>query len=533
MLYYSSLVIGWLKIKIERVTTKGKILTGFGLFVLVLTGTLGGYVLNKQSKLKHIDARQDEAEELAGELSGLRSEYKAMKALEEALNLNARNFTAISTLKAVAENIPDEVTLDSISYIQSRNPQVNNVLLRGRVSQSDAAKLGNFSKALVDAKLVQDQSKPLFKEVMPPNLDNRVGGYVNWTISCVVGEKGVGEKSSPENDSNKKHSVSISTSPIKYQRKDSAEFLTAIPREELELKIASYKKDRELLQAKLTEMTPLKAEWIKQGYPIKEEDPNGQGAQKLMMEVEASARRSGINITRARSSLGTASKNSNLMGHSRMVSFQADIITLAEFLNTISLQSPVICVNNLTASPTPDRQNLKIDITFTTSFLRNMEALKLKPVTTEKKSTQTGSLQKKIDQATQLFAKTDPFRLIKPEPEKKEVRVVPPKPSIRIPKLSGVLRINGNAKALLLISPPGGGPPQYVQVAVGELLHGVKVSKIELGKGQVQLIIQGREFNLEIDKEITGVSSATSLNKPPQRPGRLNAVPTRGRKTQP
>lgn len=103
--------------------------------------------------------------------------------LEEQLELR---WTALNVFKAVAEHIPQEVTLDSLVFSESRNNQGNNITLRGRVSQGDSQKLQDYSEALAKVAVDEQGSQPLFAQVQPPNMDARAGGYLDWYIICLL-----------------------------------------------------------------------------------------------------------------------------------------------------------------------------------------------------------------------------------------------------------------------------------------------------------------------------------------------------------
>jgi hypothetical protein len=107
--------------------------------------------------------------------------------LEEQLELR---WTALSVFKAVSEHIPEDVTLDSIVFSESRNNQGNNITLRGRVSQGDSKKLQDYSEALANVVVVEKENQPLFSRVEPPNMDSRAGGYLSWYIICILKREG-------------------------------------------------------------------------------------------------------------------------------------------------------------------------------------------------------------------------------------------------------------------------------------------------------------------------------------------------------
>ncbi len=108
----------------------------------------------------------------------------------------------------------------------------------------------------------------------------------------------------------------------------------------------------------------------------------------------------------------------------------------------------------------------------------------------------------------------DPFRLTKPEPEEAEPEIVEPR-TVGVPQLAGISTLRGNQRAVLRISPPRGGKAEYVFLAVGDELHGVEVTKIDLSQGLVEVFVRGQTFPLELDKKSdAGNGSTISMVRP-------------------
>ena len=101
----------------------------------------------------------------------------------------------------------------------------------------------------------------------------------------------------------------------------------------------------------------------------------------------------------------------------------------------------------------------------------------------------------------------NPFRLVKPEEEKVEEVEEPAAPVIGIPQLKGISRVPGNVRALLRVSPIGGGAHKYHFVGENERVEGVTVLKIEADKGAVELEVKGSTYTRVLDsfKEVAGV----------------------------
>ena len=116
--------------------------------------------------------------------------------------------------------------------------------------------------------------------------------------------------------------------------------------------------------------------------------------------------------------------------------------------------------------------------------------------------------------AFSVIPRKDPFRLTKPEPEEAEPEIVAPR-TVGVPQLAGISALRGNQRAVLRISPPRGGKAEYVFLAVGDELHGVEVTKIDLSQGLVEVLVRGQTFPLELDKKSdAGNGSTVSLVRP-------------------
>ena len=80
--------------------------------------------------------QQDQAEQLAKEVTLLRDKYGQIRELEIARTRIeeqlSRRSTALNVLDVVALHIPNEVTLDAMTYSESRGGR-GNISLRGKV----------------------------------------------------------------------------------------------------------------------------------------------------------------------------------------------------------------------------------------------------------------------------------------------------------------------------------------------------------------------------------------------------------------
>ena len=116
--------------------------------------------------------------------------------------------------------------------------------------------------------------------------------------------------------------------------------------------------------------------------------------------------------------------------------------------------------------------------------------------------------------AFSVIPRKDPFRLTKPEPEEAEPEIVAPR-TVGVPQLAGISTLRGNHRAVLRISPPGGGKAEYVFLEVGVEALGVEVTKIDLSQGLVEVLVRGQTFSLELDKKSDpGEGSTVSVVRP-------------------
>ena len=276
-------------------------------------------------------------------------------------------------LDVVALHIPDEVTLDSVIFSESRGSGGNNVTLRGKVEQDGRRKLQGYADALATVQVkdaLTQTNRNLFTKVQPPNMDARAGGYLDWYIACLI------RKESEEKPSTRQPSTLPSVSPVKYKRKDSHNLLfDRIRKKDLEMTVDSFKKERALLQSKFVSMpslATLRPEWESLGPDVA--TVSGQDhALELMKMVETKARRSGLNITRTRGSQVSARNNKGLEEYKRTISFQAGTIELVDLLKNVSEEQSMIRVSDMKILPTPDRRYLKVDLTFIASFPKKPE----------------------------------------------------------------------------------------------------------------------------------------------------------------
>lgn len=112
-----------------------------------------------------------------------------------------------------------------------------------------------------------------------------------------------------------------------------------------------------------------------------------------------------------------------------------------------------------------------------------------------------------------VIPRRDPFRLNKPEQEEAKPDIVKPQ-TAGVPQLAGISTLGGNKRAVLRVSPIGGGKAEYVFISVGEEhpRSGVEVTKIDIENGVVEVLVREQTFSLELDKK-TDPKSGNSLTE--------------------
>jgi len=122
-------------------------------------------------------------------LKSLEVEHRLLK---DQLELRA---TALNVLKAVAEEFPEEMTLQSLTFSEKSGKR-NNIILRGQMKQEAREKLRVYFEQLRQATVKNKDTKEeeqLFSLVGAPSTDARPGGYLNWSIACYLRREEIGQ----------------------------------------------------------------------------------------------------------------------------------------------------------------------------------------------------------------------------------------------------------------------------------------------------------------------------------------------------
>ena len=340
--------------------------------------------------------------------------------------------------------------------------------------------------------------QPLFSQVMPPNVDARAGGYLGWAIICTIKLE--------ELNAVNEHGLILpeAPQPVNYQREMEGQSTLKIfldGKKRLQSVSAKLKKEKEDYNQIFDSIPTIK--------------PNGKNlpfasdakqAQYLMAEINSTGRRAGLNFTRSRGSQSSPRKDQVFDEQRRTVSFQCEPKDLVNFIQNIHQKMTAIRVSALSIRPTTDRQQLKVDLTFSVSFLnsgsgpKSYEAIKWLPIAALDNEKQNKAIHQYLDKASQTFTKSDAFRL-KPPPKFEKPTEIEKFLPVGAPQLAGLLRINGTTKAILRITPPKGKKAQYYELAVGENQDGVKVISVDVAASTVVVKIGETTYDLKIGKQ--------------------------------
>lgn len=113
----------------------------------------------------------------------LKSLLVEQRLMEEQLQLR---WSALDVMKAVAEFIPEKVTLDTMHLEEARGKGVSTVRLFGTADDGNSP--GDYARALREATVMDRNTNVehlLFNEVAAPSTQARGGNY-NWSIVCVI-----------------------------------------------------------------------------------------------------------------------------------------------------------------------------------------------------------------------------------------------------------------------------------------------------------------------------------------------------------
>jgi len=113
------------------------------------------------------------------EIAGLGASYtnalqlkERVKVLRDQLDLQ---YAALDCYKAVAETLPEGVTLDSLNFDRGRK-----IVLIGNTDSASLTKVHEFNEALRNTKV---REQPLFGKITAPSM-NQLGAKYTWSFTC-------------------------------------------------------------------------------------------------------------------------------------------------------------------------------------------------------------------------------------------------------------------------------------------------------------------------------------------------------------
>jgi hypothetical protein len=144
------------------------VLSAYVIGVLVYFGAL--YVL----KLKYTHVKQ-ELDGISGTYTNALKDSAQLEILKERSELK---FKALDCWKALAENLPDGLTIDGLFF------QRGKFELHG--TAEDTAAVLAFNQAMRDAPNPNRDNLPLFTEVTQPTMQTRPNSTTEWRFTCTM-----------------------------------------------------------------------------------------------------------------------------------------------------------------------------------------------------------------------------------------------------------------------------------------------------------------------------------------------------------
>ncbi len=144
-------------------------------------GTLGVlYLVGVLGYMAMLTYREGVRDDEKVNLKGLALQYtnaialkEQVDVLEEQVNLR---FAALDSWKAIADRLPDTMTLSTFNFIRGRTLRVDG-------TASDSAR-GDVLKFNSDLAKLTVRNAPLFSNVRAPRIDTRPGGNVGWSFEA-------------------------------------------------------------------------------------------------------------------------------------------------------------------------------------------------------------------------------------------------------------------------------------------------------------------------------------------------------------
>jgi hypothetical protein len=156
-----------------------------GLWMRAVVGVLSAYIIGVLIYFGALYVLKMKYTQVKAELTSLSGSYtNALKDAEEIRILEDRQelkYKALDCWKAVAENMPDSLTLQDIYF------QAGRLDLRGTAVTEDADEVGKFNEDLRHIQNPNRIDQPLFTDITPPTMSSR-GTVTEWRFSCTLKE---------------------------------------------------------------------------------------------------------------------------------------------------------------------------------------------------------------------------------------------------------------------------------------------------------------------------------------------------------
>ncbi|MBN2505951.1 MAG: hypothetical protein JXQ71_04585 [Verrucomicrobia bacterium] len=142
------------------------------LLVLYLLFVLGYFGVVEYARWK-LESLRDQVAQLEGAVQNAKRTRALVETLQEQVDLQ---YAALECWKAVAANLPEELTLDSLNFERGVT-----LVISGTVEEQHVPKVHDFNEAI---RSTQVNNQPLFSNVKAPDINRGVGNRSRWHFPC-------------------------------------------------------------------------------------------------------------------------------------------------------------------------------------------------------------------------------------------------------------------------------------------------------------------------------------------------------------
>ncbi len=151
------------------------------LLALYLLG-LGIYFGWVEATRWRLEGVREQVAQLSGSYTNAQRVKETVRVLQDQVELQ---FAALESWKAVALNLPTELTLDSLNFDRGQK-----LVITGSAGDADVSKVMDFNETLrnveTESKLDAGKGEPLFAEVEAPTMRDYPGNRKRWQFTCVL-----------------------------------------------------------------------------------------------------------------------------------------------------------------------------------------------------------------------------------------------------------------------------------------------------------------------------------------------------------